>query len=87
MKKLISLVLVLAMVLAMAPGVFAAVEKPASMAIVGSGLSGIALWDPADAAGDMTEVSEGVYAITLPVTAGQTMVFKFTGNDYWHDGS
>ena len=58
---------------------------PDSIAIVGSGLMGIAEWDPADPAGDMTKISDYVYQITLPMIAGKEMVFKFTGNDIWDD--
>lgn len=58
---------------------------PSSLAIVGSGIPGVGEWNPGDAAGDMTAVSNLVYEIELPFTAGTTMTFKFAGNDAWDD--
>lgn len=58
---------------------------PSSLAIVGSGIPGVGEWDPANAAGDMTAVSENVYEIEIACPAGTNMTFKFAGNDAWDD--
>ncbi len=56
-----------------------------SLAIVGSGIPGVGSWNPADAAGDMEKVSDGVYEKTLEFTGATSMNFKFAGNDAWVD--
>lgn len=56
-----------------------------SLALVGSGIPGVAEWNPGDAAGDMTKVSDGVYTKVIAVTAGAAMTFKIAGNDAWDD--
>ena len=67
MKKTVSFILIFFMLLCMAPSGFAVGAEPESVAIVGSGLSGISEWDPADPNGDMTEIADNVFQITLPV--------------------
>ena len=54
-----------------------------SLAIVGSGIPGIGDWDPADPAGDMTEVSPGIYTKVLAIQKDTQVTLKFAGNDQW----
>ena len=56
-----------------------------SLALVGTGIPGVGEWNPGDAAGDMTKVSDGVYSKVIAVTAGTSMTFKIAGNDAWDD--
>lgn len=87
MKKLISVVLALTMIMGLAAGVVA-VEAPAgidSLAIVGSGIPGVSEWNPADPGGDMELVMDNVYYKEVTLTAGQSMTFKVAGNDAWDD--
>ena len=56
-----------------------------SLALVGAGIPGIRDWDPADPAGDMTKVSDGVYSKVISLTAGTTITFKIAGNDQWNE--
>lgn len=87
MKKLISVVLALAMIMSLAAGVVA-FEAPAginSLAIVGSGIPGVSEWNPADPAGDMELVMDNLYYKEVTLTAGQSMIFKVAGNDAWDD--
>lgn len=56
-----------------------------SLALVGTGIPGVGEWNPGDAAGDMTKVSDGVYSKVITVTAGTSMTFKIAGNDAWDD--
>lgn len=86
MKKLISVVLAMAMILSLATFTFA-YEAPAgidSLAIVGS-VPGLAMWDPADDNGDMELVADYVYEKEVTLTAGSSMTFKVAGNDKWDD--
>ena len=86
MKKIIAIALALVMCLGiMSMVAFAAPEGLNSLAVVGSGIPGVAEWNPADAAGDMTEVSEGVFTKTLDCAAGTSMKLKIAGNDAWDD--
>ena len=57
--------------------------SPDSLALVGSGFPGIAEWDPADPAGHMQEVSQGIYVKTLEIPAACEIEFKIVGNDTW----
>lgn len=87
MKKIIAVVLTLMLcVSALTVAALAAPEGLTSLTIVGSAIPGVGEWDPADTAGDMTEVSESVYEITLTVPAGTQMKFKFAGNHDWNSG-
>ena len=54
-----------------------------SLALVGTGLPGINEWDPADPAGDMTEIADLVYQKTLTFKAGTAIEFKIVANDIW----
>ena len=56
-----------------------------SLAVVGSGLPGISEWIPGDPAGDMSQVSYGVYVKHLTCSAGTSMKLKIQGNDAWVD--
>lgn len=56
---------------------------PESLALTGEGIPGVGTWDPADPAGDMTEVSDNVFEKILEVPAGTNMTFKVVGNDQW----
>lgn len=57
-----------------------------SLALVGAGIPGaVENWDPGAAAGDMVEVSNGVYTKVVAVTAGTVAEFKIAGNDAWDD--
>lgn len=86
MKKLFAIALALMLCISvLSVSAFAAFDNVTSLAIVGEGIPGVASWDPADAAGDMTEVSDGVYEKTLELPAGTTMTFKIAGNDTWDD--
>ena len=60
-------------------------QIPDTLAIVGSGIPGVSEWDPADPAGDMTEITYLCYQIDIPCPAGTSMTFKFAGNDAWDD--
>lgn len=87
MKKLISVVLALAMIMSLAAGVVA-FEAPAginSLAIVGSGIPGVGAWNPADPAGDMELYADNMYVKTVEMTAGSSITFKVAGNDAWDD--
>lgn len=64
---------------------FAAFDTVQSLAVVGSGIPGVGEWNPADPAGDMTEVSDGIYEKVIALSAGTTMTFKIAGNDAWDD--
>lgn len=84
MKKLLAILCVLAMLCMLCVPAFA-YEGLNSLAIVGSGIPDVGNWDPADAAGDMDEVEDGVFVKEISLTAGTTMEFKFAGNDEWND--
>ena len=87
MKKIIAVVLTLMLcVSAFSVAAFAAPDGLNSLTIVGDSIPGVKSWDPADTAGDMTEVSDSVYEITLAIPAGTTMKFKFAGNHDWNSG-
>ncbi len=84
MKKLLAILCVLAMLCMLCVPAFA-YEGLNSLAIVGAGIPGVKDWDPADPAGEMEEVEDGVFVKELSLTAGTTMTFKFAGNDAWDD--
>ena len=87
MKKLISVVLALTMIMGLVAGVVA-FDAPAginSLAIVGSGIPGVGEWNPADPAGDMELVSDYLYMKEVELTAGSSITFKVAGNDKWDD--
>ena len=56
-----------------------------SLSLVGGGIPGLAEWNPGDAAGKMTKVSNGVYTKVIAVTAGTSMEIKAAGNGEWND--
>lgn len=86
MKKMIAIALVLMLcVSALSVTAFAAFDTVQSLAIVGDGIPGVKSWDPADPAGDFTEVSDGIWVKTLECPAGTSMKFKVAGNDKWDD--
>lgn len=86
MKKIIAIALALVMCLGiMSMVTFAAAPELSSLAIVGENIPGVGNWDPADATGDMTKVSDGVYEKVLDCPAGTNMNFKIAGNDKWDD--
>lgn len=86
MKKMIAIALVLMLcVSALSVTAFAAFDTVESLAIVGTGIPGVKEWDPADPAGDMTEVSDGIWEKTIVCPAGTSMKFKVAGNDKWDD--
>ncbi len=86
MKKLFAIALALMLcVSVMSVAAFAAFDNVNSLAIVGTGIPGVKDWTPEDPAGDMTEVSDGIYEKTLDLPAGTTMNFKIAGNDAWDD--
>lgn len=86
MKKLFAIAMVLMLCIgALSVCSFAAPDGLNSLAIVGTGIPGVGEWNPADAAGDMTEVQENIYEIVLDVTAGTSFKFKVAGNDAWDD--
>ena len=60
-------------------------QIPQSLAIVGSGIPGVAEWFPADEAGDMELVGDLLYRKELSLPAGTTMTFKFVGDNEWND--
>lgn len=84
MKKLLAILIALVcLTMLCVPAL--AVDGLDSLAIVGENIPGVGNWDPADAAGDMEMVSDGVYTKELTVTAGTTFKFKVAGNDAWVD--
>ena len=86
MKKMIAIAMVLMLCIsALSVSAFAAFESVESLAVVGTGIPGVKEWDPADPAGDMTEVSEGIWEKTIECPAGTSMKFKVAGNDKWDD--
>ncbi len=86
MKRISAILLALMLMCSiMAIPAFAAYDTVESLAIVGSGIPGAGEWDPADPAGDMVEVSDGIYEKVVTLTAGTTMTFKVAGNDKWDD--
>ena len=86
MKKMFAIVLALMLCIGvMSVAASAAFDNVNSLAIVGTGIPGVAEWKPEDPAGDMTEVSEGIYEKTLDLPAGTSMNFKIAGNDAWDD--
>ena len=86
MKKIIAIALVLMLCIgALSICSYAAPAGLNSLAIVGTGIPGVGEWNPADPAGDMTEVEEGIFVITLDVPANTSMKFKVAGNDAWVD--
>lgn len=54
-----------------------------SMSIVGSGLPGLSEWDIEDPAGEMNEISPGIYSLVLSFEADDRATFKFCGNHDW----
>ena len=85
MKKLFAFLCTLASLAMLFIPAMAAFDTVESLAVVGSGIPGVSEWKPEDPAGDMTEVSDGIYEKTLEMTAGSTMKFKIAGNDKWDD--
>lgn len=86
MKKIIAIALVLMLcVSALSVSAFAVFDTVQSLAIVGTGIPGVKEWDPADPAGDFTQVSAGIWEKTLECPAGTSMKFKVAGNDKWDD--
>ena len=86
MKKMIAIAMVLMLcVSALSINALAVFDTVESLAVVGTGIPGVAEWKPADAAGDMTEVSEGIWEKVIECPAGTSMKFKVAGNDKWDD--
>lgn len=86
MKKMIAIALVLMMCIsALSVSAFAVFDTVQSLAVVGTGIPGVGEWNPGDPAGDMTEVSEGIWEKTIECPAGTSMKFKVAGNDTWDD--
>ena len=86
MKRISAILLALVLcITALSITAFAAFDTVESLAVVGSGIPGVADWKPEDPAGDMTEVSDGIYEKVLSLPAGTTMSFKIAGNDKWDD--
>ena len=86
MKRVVAIGLALIICLsAMAVLVCAAPETLNSLAIVGEGIPGVAIWDPADPNGDMQETSESVFTRMITFDTPGSMKFKVAGNDYWDD--
>lgn len=86
MKKIIAIALVLMLcVSALSINAFAVFDTVESLAVVGTGIPGVKEWTPGDPAGDMTEVSEGIWEKVIECPAGTSMKFKIAGNDTWDD--
>jgi hypothetical protein len=88
MKRILAILCVIACLCGLCvPAMAAAVDLGGlnSLALVGTGIPGAADWNPGDAAGDFTKVSDGVYVKVISVTAGHAMSFKVAGNDTWDD--
>lgn len=86
MKKIIAIALVLMLcVSALSINAFAVFDTVESLAVVGTGIPGVKEWTPGDPAGDMTEVSEGIWEKVIECPAGTSMKFKVAGNDTWDD--
>ena len=88
MKKIIAITLSLLLCLSLVPvAALAAPEGLSRLAVVGTGIPGIPVWDITDPAGDMTEVSESVYTKPLTLSAGTQIEFKIATDDAgsWND--
>ena len=86
MKKMIAIALVLMLCIsALSVSAFAVFDTVESLAVVGTGIPGVGEWKPGDPAGDMTEVSEGIWEKVIECPAGTSMKFKVAGNDKWDD--
>lgn len=85
MKKLFAILCALACLAMLCIPAMAAFDTVESLAVVGTGIPGVGEWKPEDPAGDMTEVSDGIWEKTLEMTAGTSMKFKVAGNDAWDD--
>lgn len=86
MKKMIAIALVLMLCIsALSVSAFAVFDTVESLAVVGTGIPGVGEWEPGDPAGDMTEVSEGIWEKVIECPAGTSMKFKVAGNDKWDD--
>ena len=85
MKKLFAILCALACLAMLFIPAMAAFDTVESLAVVGTGIPGVGEWKPEDPAGDMTEVSDGIWEKTLDLTAGTSMKFKVAGNDAWDD--
>ena len=85
MKKLFAILCALACLAMLCIPAMAAFDTVESLAVVGTGIPGVGEWKPEDPAGDMTEVSDGIWEKTLDMTAGSSMKFKVAGNDTWDD--
>ena len=86
MKKMIAIALVLMLCIsALSVSAFAVFDTVESLAVVGTGIPGVGEWNPSDPAGDMTEVSEGIWEKVIECPAGTSMKFKVAGNDKWDD--
>lgn len=55
-----------------------------NLSIVGTGIPGVKEWDPADPNGNMNKISDTVYSRIFSFHAGDRMLFKFVGNNYWN---
>ena len=85
MKKLFAILCALVCLAMLCIPAMAAFDTVESLAVVGTGIPGVGEWKPEDPAGDMTEVSDGIWEKTLDLTAGTSMKFKVAGNDAWDD--
>ena len=85
MKKLFAILCTLACLAMLCIPAMAAFDTVESLAVVGTGIPGVGEWKTDDPAGDMTEVSDGIWEKTLDLTAGTFMKFKVAGNDTWDD--
>lgn len=90
-KRLLSVALCALLLLSLLPVGFpgrealAAPEGLYRLSLVGSGFPGINEWDPADPAGDMTEISNNVYEKIMTFPEDTTISFKVVGNGQWDD--
>ncbi len=85
MIKLFAILCALACLAMLCIPAMAAFDTVESLAVVGTGIPGVGEWKTDDPAGDMTEVSDGIWEKTLDLTAGTSMKFKVAGNDTWDD--
>lgn len=88
MKKIFSILMVVAMLLTMLPATALAYNVNRTYIVAGTGNGGFlngSTWDPADERNAMYKISNLEYGITFNDVPAGTYEFKFTANGSWED--